>query len=81
MATGTISCQMPLDPPQIEGLLITTELEAAASGSPMVMDDDAGKAEGAGQPCNVTSAADAVTVVCEASGVNKENIEVRAACT
>ena len=47
----------------------------------MVMDDDAGKAEGAGQPCNVTSAADAVTVVCEASGVNKENIEVRAACT
>ena len=81
MATGTISCPMPLNPPQIEWLSITTEPEAAAAGSPMVMDDDAGKAERAGPPCSVTSAADAVTVVCEASGANKENREVRAACT
>ena len=81
MATGTDSCQTPLDPPQIEGLSISTELDAAAAGSPSVIDHDAGKVEGAGWPCSVPSAADAVTIDCEASGVDKENGKVQAACT
>ena len=72
---------MPLDPPPIEGLSISTEFEAAAAGSPTIADDDAVETAGAGQPYSVTSAADAVTIDCEASGVDKENGKVRAACT